>query len=282
MAFGNTVLSEHVDLMAGEVLKSKPHNVEAFELFEDGLVEGRFCRYDQADDTIKNLSGSATPQIAGVVRRKITGEIGDGVYSTSGQEIDQVAEVINFGWATVTVTDQADPSKYDQVYVVNDGTDDAGKATNDAGELEVPACMFWEEKQDGVWLVRVMLGVENSIVEYSALPSLGIEFTDNGDDTGTVTIQAQDINGDDYEDNVLSRIWVGGADDFGIDAIDGIAVADGTQKEEVTANAEYLVISDDTGTITLTLTITGGGSTYLWAELGGNIYDAGELTITTA
>ncbi len=39
MAFDNTVLTAHADLMAGEVLKSKPHNVEAFELFSDGLYE---------------------------------------------------------------------------------------------------------------------------------------------------------------------------------------------------------------------------------------------------
>jgi len=282
MAFNETVLAKHADMLAGEVLKSKPHNVEAFEQFEDGLMEGRFCRYDPTDNEVKNLSGTATPVIAGVARRKITGEIGEGVYSTSGQEIDQVAEVINFGWATVKVTDAADPDKYDQVYVVNDGTDDAGKATNDAGELEVPGAVFWEEKQDGVWLVRVMMGVESNIVLYSAFPSLDISFTDNGDDTGTVVIQAKDINDDDLAANVLTRVWLGGADDYLTDAINDLAVVDGTVKEIVEAEAENLLITDDTGKITLTLTITGGGSTYLWAELGGNIYEAGELTITTA
>ena len=280
MAFNITVIDAHVDLMAGEVLKSKPHNVEAFELFADGLMEGRFCRFDATDDTIKNLSGSATPTIAGITRRKPTGEIGTGVYSTSGPEIDQVAEIINFGWATVKVTDAADPSKYDQVYTVNDNSDDAGKATNDAGELEVTGAIFWEEKQDNVWLVRVMMGVENSIVMYSAFPSLDIKAEDNADGTATATIQAKDINGDDYEANVLSRVWVGDADDYEADAITGITVVDGTSKEEVTSNAEYLLITDDTGKITLTLDNDGAGSIYLWAELGGNIYESGEIEIT--
>lgn len=281
MAFNDTVLAKNADMMAGDVLKSKPHNVEAFELFADGLMEGRFCRYDTADDTIKNLSGTATPTIAGIVRRKLTGEVGTGVYSTSGQEIDQVAEVINFGWATVKVTDAATPAKYEQVYVVNDGTADAGKATDDAGETEVPACVFWEEKQTGVWLVRVILGMENNIVLYSAFPSLDIDFTDNTDGTGTVLIQAKDINDDDLAANVLTRMWVGGADDYGVDAITDIAVSDGTVKEIVTAEGENLLITDDTGLLTLVLTITGGGTTYLWADLGGNIYESGALVITS-
>lgn len=281
MAFDNTVLTAHADLMAGEVLKSKPHNVEAFELFSDGLYEGRFCRYDQSDDTIKNLSGSASPIIAGIVQRKLTGEIGTGTYSTSGTEIDQVAEVINFGWATVKVTDAADPSKYGQVYVVNDSTADAGKATNDAGETEVEGCVFWEEKQDGVWLVRVMLGIESNIVLYSAFPSLGISYVDETDGTATVTIQAQDINGDALAANVLTRLWVGTADDLGVDAITDIAVSDGTVKEIVTAEAENILITDDTGLITLVLDADGADSLWLWAEVGGNIYASGEIVITS-
>jgi len=83
--------------------------VSAFELFEDGLIEGRFCKFDEG--SIDNLDASDTPVIAGIVKRKITGEIGTGIYSTSGMGIDQVAEVINFGFATVTVTGTATPSK---------------------------------------------------------------------------------------------------------------------------------------------------------------------------
>lgn len=156
MAFDNTVLGDNKDLPAGEVIKASPYNVSAFELFEDGLVEGRFAKYDTG--SIDNLDGSATPVIAGIVRRKITGEIGTGIYSTSGQEIDQVAEVINFGFATVTVTDAADPAKYEAVQVINDGTADAGKATDAAvaaGIINVPDVVFWEQKADNVWLVRI-------------------------------------------------------------------------------------------------------------------------------
>jgi hypothetical protein len=155
MAFKNTVLQDNPDLGAGEVIKASPYNVSAFELFEDGLVEGRFCKFDNG--SIDNLDASATPLIAGIARRKITGEIGTGIYSTTGQEIDQVAEVINFGFATVTVTDTADPAKYDAVNVINDGTADAGKATDAAvasGIISAGDVVFWEQKATGVWLVR--------------------------------------------------------------------------------------------------------------------------------
>ena len=156
MAFNDTTLQDNPDLGAGEVIKASPFNVSAFEIFEDGLVEGRFCKFD--NDSIDNLDASADPVIAGIVKRKITGEIGTGIYSTSGMEIDQVAEVINFGFATVTVTDTAEPSKYDAVNVINDGAAaDAGKATDAAvadGIISAGDVVFWEQKATGVWLVR--------------------------------------------------------------------------------------------------------------------------------
>jgi len=156
MSFANTVLQDNPDLGAGEVITASPYNVSAFELFEDGLVEGRFVKYDTG--SIDNMDGSATPVVAGIARRKITGEIGTGIYSTSGQAIDQVAEVINFGFATVAVTDAADPSRYDAVNFVNAATADAGKATDAdvaTGIVSAGDVVFWEPKAAGVWLVRI-------------------------------------------------------------------------------------------------------------------------------
>ena len=155
MAFNNTALQSNPDLPAGEVITASPYNVSAFELFEDGLIEGRFCKFDTG--SIDNMDASGTPVIAGIVKRKITGEIGTGIYSTSGMEMDQVAEVINFGFATVTVTGTAEPSKYDAVNVINAATADAGKATDAAvasGIISAGDVVFWEQKATGVWLVR--------------------------------------------------------------------------------------------------------------------------------
>jgi len=156
MAFNSTVLQDNPDLGAGEVITASPYNVSAFEVFENGLVEGRFAKF--AAGSIDNVDGTGTPLIAGIVKRKITGEIGTGVYSTTGTAIDQVAEMINFGFATVTVTDAADPSKYDAVQFIDDGTGDAGKATEAAvtgGIVNVGDVVFWEQKAALVWLVRI-------------------------------------------------------------------------------------------------------------------------------
>jgi len=156
MSFNSTVLQDNLDLPAGEFISASPYNVSAFEVFQDGLVEGRFCKFDTG--SIDNMDASATPVVAGIVRRKVTGEIGAGVYSTSGQAIDQVAEVINFGFATVTVTDAATPAKYDAVQFVNAATADAGKATDAAvaaGIVNAGDVVFWEQKAANVWLVRI-------------------------------------------------------------------------------------------------------------------------------
>ena len=156
MAFKNTALQDNPDLGAGEFIAASPYNVSAFELFEDGLVEGRFVKYDTG--SIDNMDGSGTPVVAGIARRKITGEIGTGIYSTSGMAIDQVAEVINFGFATVAVTDDADPAKYDAVQFVNATGADAGKATDAtvaSGIVSAGDVVFWEPKAAGVWLVRI-------------------------------------------------------------------------------------------------------------------------------
>lgn len=156
MAFNDTVLQEVRDLPAGEVIAASPYNVSAFEIFQDGIVEGRFVKFDSG--SIDKLDGSATPTIAGVAKRKVTGEIGSGVYSTSGQAIDQVAEVVNFGFVTATATDAATPTKYAPVYVINADTAEAGKVTQDSGAtgaLLLEDAVFWEVKSTGVWLVRI-------------------------------------------------------------------------------------------------------------------------------
>jgi len=62
MAFNNTVLQDNPDLGAGEVITASPYNVSAFELFEDGLVEGRFAMY--AAGQIDNMDGATTPVVA--------------------------------------------------------------------------------------------------------------------------------------------------------------------------------------------------------------------------
>ena len=53
MAFTSAVLEESKKLGSGEVLRTRPFNVEAFSTFEDGLVMGRFAKHDT--DSVDNL-----------------------------------------------------------------------------------------------------------------------------------------------------------------------------------------------------------------------------------
>ena len=147
MAFTNTILEESSGLLAGEVIKSKPYNTEAFSVFEDGLVQGRFVKYDAG--SIDNLDGSATPTIAGISRRLIGGEIGATTYTTA----DAAAEIHTFGFATVDVVAGDTPAKYGIAYAENQTAGEYGKATTTSAGNVDSGFVFWEEVSANVWLV---------------------------------------------------------------------------------------------------------------------------------
>lgn len=154
MAFANTVLETLPDLGPGEVIAASPHNVSAFDVWEEGLIPGRFVKYDAG--SIDLLDTSATPVIAGVVRRKIASALENATYTKLGIAPDQVAEVVNFGFVTVEVLAGDTPAKYQQVYAVNTAGANLGKATETAtNNVAVPGCVFWEPKAANVWLVLV-------------------------------------------------------------------------------------------------------------------------------
>jgi hypothetical protein len=156
MSFNSTVLATNPELPAGELITDSVGNISAYDKFENDLRVGRFAKFDSG--SIDNMDGSSTPVIAGIVARKITNEIGVNVYKTTGAGIDQVAEVINFGFATVTVTDAADPSRYGPVQVINADTAEAGKATDASvgtGVISAGDVVFWSQKAAKVWLVRI-------------------------------------------------------------------------------------------------------------------------------
>ena len=156
MSFKNAV-AEVQDMLAGEIIASAPFNVSPYETFEDGLKMGRFVKFDSG--SADALDGSATPDVIGVAKRKVTGEIAEeGVYTVAGQAFDSVAEIADFGYVTVTVTDAAAPTKRDPVFVINVAGDESGKATQDTAEtgaLALADAIFWEPKSTGVWLVRI-------------------------------------------------------------------------------------------------------------------------------
>lgn len=154
MAFQNTVLDIIPDLMPGEFIAASPYNCSAFDVWEEGLVPGRFAKYDTG--SIDLLDASATPVIAGVVRRKISSAIENATYTKLGIAPDQVAEIVNFGFVSVEIPTGVTPAKYGQVYAVNVAGADIGKATTvSTSNVAVPGAVFWEPKRPGTWLVLI-------------------------------------------------------------------------------------------------------------------------------
>lgn len=154
MAFNDTVLTAIPDLMAGEFIAASPYNCSAFDVWEEGLIPGRFAKYDTG--SIDLLDASATPVIAGVVRRKISSALENLAYTKLGIAPDQVAEIVNFGFVTVEIPDGVTPARFGQVYAVNTAGANIGKATTvAANNVAVPGCVFWEPKRPGTWLVLI-------------------------------------------------------------------------------------------------------------------------------
>jgi hypothetical protein len=153
MAFTSAVLEESKKLGSGEVLRTRPFNVEAFSTFEDGLVQGRFCKFDTG--SVDNLDNSSTPKIAGIVTRLIGGEQGVTTYRKTGTIVDTVAEVMTVGFATVTIVTGNTPARYGIAYAVNASGSgaDFGKATTTSTNNVDSGYVFWEQVDTNVWLV---------------------------------------------------------------------------------------------------------------------------------
>lgn len=152
MAFDNAVLSENKKLGAGEVIPSKPYNTETFKVFESGIIQGRFCKYDTG--SIDMLDGSSTPKIAGITKRKVGGGIEVSTYTSTS---DTAIAVHNFGLVAVDVVSGNTPAKYGTVYAVNASGSgaDFSKATTTSTNNVDTGCVFWEQTDTNVWLVLI-------------------------------------------------------------------------------------------------------------------------------
>jgi len=167
MAFTEGTLTEVIQVEEGEVISTSPHNIDSYDKFEDGLVIGRFAKLDAG--SVDNLDGSATPLIVGVPKRKTNKDLASGVYISDPASgsiaglTDKVADIVNFGRATVVMSDLAIAAgtaiEGAQVYVVNSADPLlAGKVTDnslEAGALIATGVTFKEEKQSGIWIVTM-------------------------------------------------------------------------------------------------------------------------------
>jgi hypothetical protein len=110
---------------------------------------------------------------------------------------------------------------------------------------------------------------------------VSLSAADQTDGTADLTVQIQDPAGNDLAISGFVRVWTGGADDYGVDALTGITATTGTIVESTTANGDLDVVTDANGTAVLALNNGGAGSIYVWAAYQGQVFETGEVTITS-
>lgn len=151
------VLNEAQGLGAGEILSGKVKNISTYATFEDGAKVGHFLKLDTG--SIDNLDGSATPVIAGVGLRKLTGSINDVTYTA---ELDNVIEVIDHGFVVVNIVSGNTPTAKGAVYAHNDSATSAnyGKATTTStNNVLVANAKFVSQIDTDRWLISIGLGL---------------------------------------------------------------------------------------------------------------------------
>ena len=149
MAFTVGYLSDPQAVGAGETLGVDGIDLSA-DVFEDGLVVGRFAKLDTG--SLDNIDSSVTPVIAGVVLRNTASAVEDG--NTITTDNANIVEYRRTGIVTVDVVSADSPAKFGTVYVKNTADADAGKATTvDDATTEPFDAEFLHEVQTDVWAV---------------------------------------------------------------------------------------------------------------------------------
>lgn len=152
MSFNSGVQSDPSQVGAGE-LYGNDNTVLSQDTFEDQLVVGRFAKLDTG--SIDNIDASAAPVVAGVVLRNVANPIEDG--SVIDSSLFDTIDICRAGLVSVDVVTGDTPAKFGAVFVNNEATADAGKAsTTDDATTEPSNAEFVEEVQTDVWMVRLI------------------------------------------------------------------------------------------------------------------------------
>ena len=113
-----------------------------------------------------------------------------------------------------------------------------------------------------------------------AIPQLTLTPTDNANGTGDVLITVKDAAGNALAGRFAVNVWAGNADMAMYDVQEGFGIVAGSGvMQGWEENAWGLVITAADGTASVRLTLTGGGTRYVMASLGGRIVST-SLVIT--
>jgi len=113
------------------------------------------------------------------------------------------------------------------------------------------------------------------------LPDLTLTAAAESGDDRQITVQARDAGGNNLAERVLVRVWIA-TGDYGAPSAAGntVAIDTGTQVQQITAHAHYLVASDAAGKVQITLTVSGDATRYVLAEIDGRVYSSGAVAFT--
>ncbi len=132
---------------------------------------------------------------------------------------------------------------------------------------------------------RALLAVPTGLAATAlqdALPCLVVTGADDGDGTGSATIQAKDAAGNDLAQRFRVRTWIANTDYGSPSAKTDFSVTTGTELAEVIADADYEVICDSGGQVVMNIDLGGAGTVYVLAEVDGRIYSSGAINITSS
>ncbi|MHC4981550.1 MAG: DUF2793 domain-containing protein [Planctomycetota bacterium] len=132
-----------------------------------------------------------------------------------------------------------------------------------------------QEKDGGTTAVKLASAVQDVI------PNLNLTGADDGDGTGSCTIQARDVANNNLSERFLVRTWIADAEFSEPDPQTGFSVTTGEQMRQLEANADYEVISDANGQAVTDINAGGAKTVYVMAEIDGRIYSSGAINITS-
>jgi len=125
--------------------------------------------------------------------------------------------------------------------------------------------------------VHAVAGLQAAVQDL--IPTITLTGTNDADGTGTMAIQVKDADGSNLAQRFRVRCWLS-TGDFGAPVADtDFSVITGTELREITANADYEVISDATGLAEMNIDVASNGTYYVMAEVDGRIY-SGSVAIT--
>jgi hypothetical protein len=106
------------------------------------------------------------------------------------------------------------------------------------------------------------------------LRTLSLTGADDADGTGTLTIQVKDgLNATNVSERILARIWSSGTTEYAApSALTDLSVTTGTQIEEVTADADYWVLSNGSGQIVMNVNTATNDTFYFTVAYGKTVY----------